>query len=187
MRDIPLCGGSGSHTPAGGVPPPQRVVLQLRSIANHPGGWGTSRRGRCTIATKLVRTCEHPGVRKGGAIMRVGIIGGGPAGSFFALYALKYARLAGRELSLTIYEYKDFAQRSPVGCNMCAGLIPAHVVRQLVELDLVLPAGLLLGRIDHYALHTSAGAIDASPPDPSAEVFGVYRGAGPCAGPRADL
>ncbi len=100
--------------------------------------------------------------------MRVGIIGGGPAGSFFALYALEYARLAGRDLSLTIYEYKDFAQRGPVGCNMCAGLIPAHVVRQL-------------------DVHTSAGAIDASPPDPSAEVFGVYRGAGPCAGPRADL
>jgi len=119
--------------------------------------------------------------------MRVGIIGGGPAGSFFALYALKYARLAGRELSLTIYEYKDFAQRGPVGCNMRAGLIPAHVVRQLDELDLVLPAGLLLGRIGHYALHTSAGAIDARPPDASAEVISVYRSAGPCAGPRADL
>ncbi len=119
--------------------------------------------------------------------MRVGIIGGGPAGSFFALYALKYTRLAGRDLSLTIYEYKDFAQRGPVGCNMCAGLIPAHVVRQLDELDLVLPAGLLLGRIGHYALHTSAGAIDARPPDASAEVISVYRSAGPCAGPRADL
>lgn len=119
--------------------------------------------------------------------MRVAIIGGGPAGSFFALYALKYARLAGRDLSLTIYEYKDFARRGPVGCNMCAGLIPAHVVHQLDDLDLVLPPALLLGRIGHYALHTWAGVIDASPPDASAEVFSVFRGAGPCAGPRTEL
>jgi hypothetical protein len=55
-----------------------------------------------------------------GAPLRVGVIGGGPAGSLFALYALHYAEQAGREMLVTFHEGKDFHRRGPIGCNMCA-------------------------------------------------------------------
>ena len=70
-----------------------------------------------------------------GAPTRIAIIGGGPAGSFFALCALKHSRLTGRDVSVTIYEAKDFSRPGQAGCNMCAGLIPASVVGQFAALD----------------------------------------------------
>ncbi|MBI4494640.1 MAG: hypothetical protein HY690_17830 [Chloroflexi bacterium] len=113
------------------------------------------------------------------ASLRVAVVGGGPAGSFFALYALKYAALAGRDLAITLYEGKDFRQFGQAGCNMCAGIIPASVLSQFGGLGLTVPPELILSRISTYSLHTSAGSLDATQPDPRAEIVSVYRGAGP--------
>lgn len=113
------------------------------------------------------------------AHLRIAIVGGGPAGSFFALYALKYARAARREVSITIYEGKDFRHSGPPGCNMCAGIIPASDLKQFRELDLALPPELILSRVGAYSLHTSAGTISATQPDTQAEIVSVYRGSGP--------
>lgn len=115
-----------------------------------------------------------------GAIpQRIAVIGGGPAGSFFALYALAYARQARRDLAVTIYEGKDFRRCGLPGCNMCAGIIPAAVLHRFRDLGLSLPPALVLSRISSYSLHTSAGSLSASQPDPQAEIVSVYRGAGP--------
>lgn len=113
---------------------------------------------------------------------RIAVVGGGPAGSLFALYALKYARLAGRDVSITIYEGKDFRQSGQPGCNMCAGIIPASVLGQFGELDLAIPPEMILSHISSYSLHTSAGVLDATQPDPNAQIITVYRGAGPRVG-----
>ena len=56
------------------------------------------------------------------------VVGGGPAGSFFAIQALRKARELGRTISLTIFErktevcfYRPLAFCSWEGCNYCAG------------------------------------------------------------------
>ena len=54
---------------------------------------------------------------------RVAIVGGGPSGSFFALYLLKYARERGIHPEITIYEPRNFAKPGPSGCKGCAGIL----------------------------------------------------------------
>jgi flavin-dependent dehydrogenase len=111
--------------------------------------------------------------------LRIAVVGGGPAGSFFALYALRFARQAGRDVAITIYDGKDFRRFCQPGCNMCAGIIPAGVLSRFAELDLTIPPALVLSRISSYALHTSAGSLVATQPDARAEIISVYRGSGP--------
>ncbi len=111
--------------------------------------------------------------------LRIAVVGGGPAGSFFALYALKYAQAVGRDISVTIYEAKDFRRFGQPGCNMCAGLIPVTVLYRFRELGLAIPPEVILGHINAYSLHTSAGVLNATQPDAHAEIVSVYRGAGP--------
>ncbi|MBI2938792.1 MAG: hypothetical protein HYY04_00005, partial [Chloroflexi bacterium] len=119
--------------------------------------------------------------------LRIAVIGGGPAGSFFALYALKYARLARRDIAITIYEAKDFRRFGQPGCNMCAGIIPTSVLRRFGELDLKLPAAIILNHINTYSLHTTAGTLNATQPDADADIVSVYRGVGPRYGHPPDL
>ena len=117
---------------------------------------------------------------------RIAVVGGGPAGSFSALCALKHSHLAGREISVTIYEGKDFSRPGQPGCNMCAGLIPASVVSQFSTLDLTIPPEMILSHISSYALHTTAGVLNARQLDAQADVISVYRGTGPAYGGRQD-
>lgn len=110
---------------------------------------------------------------------RIAVIGGGPAGSFFALFALHYARQVGLDLQVTIFEPRDFSKEGPPGCNMCAGLIPMRVIRELANIGIEVPPRLILNRISHYTLHTAAGQIFVPQPDPDGDVVSVYRGNGP--------
>lgn len=113
----------------------------------------------------------------------VAVIGGGPAGSFFALFALHYARQAGLDLHVTIFEPRDFSRPGPWGCNMCAGLIPVRVLHELAEIGVSVPSRVIRDRISHYTLHTAAGQIRLPQPDRDGDVVSVYRGNGPWHGP----
>lgn len=62
---------------------------------------------------------------------KVGIIGGGPSGSFFAYFLLRFARLMDMDLSVDIYEPRDFAKPGPAGCNMCGGIVSESLVQAL--------------------------------------------------------
>lgn len=62
---------------------------------------------------------------------RIAIIGGGPAGSFFANFALKIAKEKGINVSVTIFDGKDFNLLGPPGCNMCAGVISRNLAELL--------------------------------------------------------
>jgi flavin-dependent dehydrogenase len=110
---------------------------------------------------------------------RILIVGGGPAGSFFALAVLRFAREAGLDLHVTIYEPRDFAQPGPKGCNMCAGIIPGFVLQEMRALGLDVPPGVVQSPIDSYVLHVAAGTLHAAAPDRGAHAVSVYRGNGP--------
>ncbi len=114
----------------------------------------------------------------------IAVIGGGPAGSGFALFALHYARVAGLALSVTIFEPRDFSLPGPWGCNMCAGLIPVRALSPLREVGVEVPPTVIRNVIDRYIMHTAAGRIELQQPDPDGGVISVYRGNGPRDGPR---
>ena len=44
---------------------------------------------------------------------KIAIIGGGPAGSFFAYFVLKNAEQKGIKVDVTIFEGKSFCQKGP--------------------------------------------------------------------------
>ena len=64
---------------------------------------------------------------------RIAIIGGDPAGTFFAHFALKLARQKGLEVIVTIFDGKNFVRQGPPGCNMCAGVISETLLARLEE------------------------------------------------------
>ena len=107
------------------------------------------------------------------------MIGSGPAGSLFALAALKVASQLNRALDVTIFERKDLTAAGPAGCNMCAGILSRRVVEGLSALGISLPPEVVLGRVHMYKLHWGSGSLSISPPDPSRRVLSVYRGGGP--------
>lgn len=109
----------------------------------------------------------------------ISIVGGGPAGSFFDLAVLHFAREVGLDLQVTIYEPRDFGQPGPKGCNGCAGIIPGFVLQEMQGLGLDLPPGLVQSPIDSYVLHLATGSLRAPAPDRDAHAVSVYRGNGP--------
>jgi flavin-dependent dehydrogenase len=113
---------------------------------------------------------------------RIAVVGGGPAGSSFALFALHLARQANLDVRVTVFEPRDFSRPGPHGCNMCAGLIPVRALARLEEIGVHLPARVVQERITSYSLHTSAGVIPLEQPDPTGDVISVYRGGGPLRG-----
>src|SRR5512138_2196917 len=79
---------------------------------------------------------------------RVAIIGGGPAGSFFAYFLLGFAERLGVAPQVDIYEYRDFDAAAPAGCNMCGGIISESLVQLLAAEGIELPAGVIQRGID---------------------------------------
>src|SRR3990172_8731686 len=110
---------------------------------------------------------------------RVAVLGGGPAGSFFAMYLLRYAAVARVDLHVDIFEWRSFSDLGPKGCNRCAGILSASMLRNLKELELNVPEEVVRSHIASYHLHSPFGIIDIANPDPSAEIYSVFRGAGP--------
>lgn len=118
--------------------------------------------------------------RKLGPGSEIAIIGGGPAGSFFAHYILRYSQEAGLDLRVTIYEAKSFANKGPKGCNRCAGVLSPRFVRDLrEELGIELPTTVIQNRISSYRLHSPYGVVDVSNPDTELDALSIYRGGGP--------
>lgn len=110
---------------------------------------------------------------------KVAVIGGGPAGVFFALYLLKYAREAAVRPEITIYEWRNFMEPGPNGCKGCAGLLSMSVQRDLVELGLTMPEDIVQRRIDRYTINSPYNTITLSKPERGAQIVSVYRGGGP--------
>ena len=110
---------------------------------------------------------------------KVAIIGGGPAGSFFALYLLYHAEQRGVRPEITIYQQRDFAELGSKGCKGCAGILSPSLLRNLGELGLTVPEEINQSKIEHYAVHSPYASISISNPEKGIQIVSIYRGGGP--------
>jgi len=114
---------------------------------------------------------------------RVAIVGGGPAGSFFAIHLLREARRLGLSLEVVIVE-----KRSPAdaecdayqcrGCNYCAGIISPRLNEVLEENGLAVPKEIVQGQIDHVWIHGQWKNFRLRVPKEQ-RMYSVYRGSLP--------
>ncbi|MBF0311285.1 MAG: hypothetical protein HQL56_17345 [Magnetococcales bacterium] len=111
---------------------------------------------------------------------RVGIVGGGPAGSMAGFFLMELAGRVGLELQVDIYEARDFSRYGPAGCNMCAGVVSESLVQTLAAEGINLPPLVVQRGIESYVLHTSNLEPVAIPtPADDLRIATVYRGSGP--------
>jgi len=110
---------------------------------------------------------------------RIAIIGAGPAGCFFAHFALHFAKQKGIDVEIAIFDGKDFTQMGPVGCNMCAGVISETLVNKLAEQGLGLPEERVQRKIQGYYFQTEANTIRLNHPEGAEKITTVFRGNGP--------
>jgi flavin-dependent dehydrogenase len=105
----------------------------------------------------------------------VSVIGGGPTGSFFSIFALKMAKMVGKKLNVTIFESKDFTKAGPAGCNRCGGVISELLVQTLAVEGINLPDSVVRKGINSYKLHTAHGSAYISTPSREKTIATVYR------------
>lgn len=110
---------------------------------------------------------------------RVGVIGGGPAGSLFTYFLLVMAERIGISLNVDIYEPRDFNKPGPAGCNMCGGIVSESMVQLLSTEGINLPPSVVQRGIDSYVLHMDVGSVRIDTPRREKRIAAVYRGGGP--------
>ncbi len=109
----------------------------------------------------------------------VAVVGGGPAGSFFAYFLIEMAERAGIQLRVDVFEPRDFSLRAPRGCNMCGGIISESLVQNLASEGINLPTEVVQRGIDAYVLHLESGSVRIDTPLHEKRIAAVYRGPGP--------
>ncbi len=116
---------------------------------------------------------------------KIAIIGGGPAGSFFAHFALKYAKEMGIDVSIRIFDRKSFCQRGPRGCNMCAGVISENLFNKLDEEGINVAQYCVQRKIEYYCFQTQDDGVFLHHPIPGhvPRIVTVFRGNGPMQSP----
>ncbi|MGR3219002.1 MAG: hypothetical protein ACUZ8H_04180 [Candidatus Anammoxibacter sp.] len=112
---------------------------------------------------------------------KIVIVGGGPAGSFFAHFALHLAKEKGIEISVTIFDRRSFTKCGQSGCNMCAGVISESLYEKLKNADIALPDSKVQQVIDGYYFQTQDYGLQLYHPqkEHSPHIFTVFRGGGP--------
>ena len=110
---------------------------------------------------------------------RVGVIGGGPAGSFFSYFLLQFAERVGLDVKLDLYEPRDFTVPGPAGCNMCGGIVSESLVQALAAEGIMLPPSVVQRTIDSYYLHMDVGNVRIETPLQEKRIAAVHRGGGP--------
>lgn len=110
---------------------------------------------------------------------KIAVIGGGPSGSFFSIFAMKMAKMLGKEINVTIFDPKDFRKDGPGGCNRCGGIISELLVQTLAVEGINLPNSVVRKGINSYKLHTELGGSYIATPDFEKTIATVYRGGGP--------
>ena len=89
------------------------------------------------------------------------------------------AERVGLDISVDIYEPRDFLNPGPAGCNMCAGIVSETLVQMLAAEGIILPGTVVQRGIDSYTLHMDVGSVRINTPLNEKRIAAVYRGAGP--------
>jgi len=110
--------------------------------------------------------------------LEIGIIGGGPSGTFCALGLLARAAETGRRAQVTIFDHRPFMEYGPRGCNMCAGVISNSLVSNLKRWGIEIPRDVVQREIEGYCLVTRAGEVYLRKPADQT-IYTAYRGRGP--------
>ena len=110
---------------------------------------------------------------------RIGVIGGGPAGSLFSYFLLSLAERTSLSIEVDIYEPRDYSRPGPTGCNMCGGVISESLVQTLAMEGIHIPSGVVQRGIDSYVLHMDVGETRIDTPGREKRIAAVHRGAGP--------
>jgi flavin-dependent dehydrogenase len=114
------------------------------------------------------------------------VVGGGPAGAFFAIRLLRKAKQLGRRIHLLMIEKKaelQFYEPScpyppREGCAYCAGGISPKLADVLEDNDLTLPEDIVQGRTESLTLHGNWKAIELHIPE-GRRMYSVFRGSRP--------
>jgi len=109
----------------------------------------------------------------------VAVIGSGPAGSFFSYFLLELAERAGLNVSVDIYDDKDFSRCGPAGCNHCGGIVSESLVQLLATEGINIPTKVAQKGIESYVLHMDVGSVRIETPVHEKRIAAMYRGAGP--------
>ena len=95
---------------------------------------------------------------------KIAVVGGGPAGTFFAYFAMDFADRLGMDIEIDIYEAKDFKCAGPKGCNNCGGIVSESLIQTSdfwvtnIRLTKGFPDGLTLyGGIDNVLDYVQGG------------------------------
>ena len=110
---------------------------------------------------------------------RVGVIGGGPGGSFFSYFLLQFTQRVDINIQVDLYERRDFLLSGPAGCNMCAGVISESLIQALSIEGISLPSSVVQRGINSFVLHTDQESVTMYAPFQEMRIATVYRGGGP--------
>ncbi len=113
---------------------------------------------------------------------RVAVVGGGPAGSFFAFFLLKMAEAIDLEVEVDIYEPRSFKRCGPAGCNHCGGIVSESLVQILAAEGVNLPPEVVQRGIESYVVHMDVGSVLIDSPAHESRIAALYRGNGPRTG-----
>jgi flavin-dependent dehydrogenase len=119
-------------------------------------------------------------------ISKVAVLGGGPAGSFFAIFILQMAKKIAIPIEVLIIDRKNFRFAGPKGCNMCAGTIGTRLTNRLHDLGIPLTTKVIKHDIQGYTFHTRDDWVDLKKGE-EARIYGVFRGGGPIQSPNLFL
>lgn len=109
----------------------------------------------------------------------IAVVGGGPSGSFFAYFALTLAKKCGLNISIDIFEAKDFNCLGPNGCNHCGGIVSESLIQMLAAEGIILPTDVIRSSIESYTLHLEQGKTVIQAPYDEQKIVSVFRGLGP--------
>lgn len=116
---------------------------------------------------------------------KIGVIGGGPAGSFFSFFAFDLAKRMGINIEIDIYEIKNFNNTGPAGCNHCGGIVSESLVQMLSADGIILPPQVIRRGIDTYTLHLEHGTTVIDTLLRDQRIVSMFRGRGPLGGATA--
>ncbi len=110
---------------------------------------------------------------------RIGVVGGGPAGSFFGYFLLQFAERIRLNVAIDIYEWKKFPSYGPASCNLCAGVISESLIQALSIEGIELPSDVVQRGVNSFQLHTTSDTTTMYAPFHEMRMATVYRGGGP--------